>query len=114
MSSVAGDPTLIVRGAARERLQKCLVCMGEFWKIILLLLQAGVLGAMGIMAYYIEYVANSALALHREEHADSVDIVSPMRCCLPLMALCTCRDLNIKKLDCLSDKSLLCCLTYVV
>jgi len=48
------DPKEIMKKIAKERLRKCLVFMQEFWKIILFLIQAGIIGGIGLLAYYIE------------------------------------------------------------
>lgn len=53
-TSIYDDKKERMKRMARERLRKCLVFMNEFWKIILFLLQTGVLGGMGLLAYYME------------------------------------------------------------
>lgn len=53
-SVTLNDPKELMKKLAKERLRRCIVFMKEFWKFILFLIQTGVVGAIGLTAYYME------------------------------------------------------------
>jgi len=44
----------LMKKKAKARLRACVTFMSEFSKIILFLVQAGIVGGLGLLAYYME------------------------------------------------------------
>ena len=48
------DPKELMKKLAKERLRKCILFINQFGKLILFLVQTGIVGGTGLLAYYME------------------------------------------------------------